>query len=302
MNITSRIDKVVHCTPDHWTECPPPPYTAKVELCRTCNFKCAYCYHSQMTQPGGRMNIGMYKRIVDELHAISVKELAPFFYGESFLHQRLPDAIEYARKTGFEYVFLTTNGAKAYHAAVQKCMAAGLSSLKFSLNYCDALQFTEKTRMPPHVFDMVLNNIMAARRVRDAGKYECGLYASYILYDDKQRERMHPLLHRIGPYLDEVYELPMYRATTGVGSPGNTGRASNPVPPIPCWVLFREAHINFDGTVCACSFNTADEFTMGDLKTQSFMDIWHGEKFRALRRAHLSKSVKGTACEKCIGD
>jgi hypothetical protein len=39
---------------------------------------------------------------------------------------------------------------------------------------------------------------------------------------------------------------------------------------------------------------------MGDLNTLSFMDAWHSEPFRRLRRANLAEDVAGTVCEKCL--
>jgi hypothetical protein len=39
---------------------------------------------------------------------------------------------------------------------------------------------------------------------------------------------------------------------------------------------------------------------MGDMKTQTLQEIWNSEKFKALRRAHLTKDVSGTICNECI--
>jgi hypothetical protein len=39
---------------------------------------------------------------------------------------------------------------------------------------------------------------------------------------------------------------------------------------------------------------------MGDLNTLSFMEAWHSEPFRNLRRANLAEDVAGTVCEKCL--
>ena len=41
------------------------------------------------------------------------------------------------------------------------------------------------------------------------------------------------------------------------------------------------------------------KWVMGDLKKDSFMTIWHNDKFKELRKAHLKKDVVGTLCETC---
>lgn len=304
--ISERIDHTVKMPPEYFSETPPPPIAVKIDLTRTCNYKCSFCYHNQLEKKKGMMDFDLYKKIVVNLHELGVKEIAPFFFGESFLNVKLPEAIKFAKDTGIEYVFLTTNGSLAAPEKVKECFEAGLNSLKFSLNYADEEQFTEVARVDTRNWTRMKENIKSARKIRDEGGYDCGLYASYILYDGEQQERMAETLAEVEPYLDEVYALPLYNQASRINkdgwsfSGGNQGRAENPVDPIPCWALFREGHVNFDGTLCACCFSVGDEFNMGDLTKESFMAAWHSEKFRELRRAHLGYDVRGTACEGCI--
>lgn len=304
--ITDRIDNVVHI-PEAWRSAfPPPPHAVKIELMRTCNYHCAFCSHDRLDKREGRMDWPLYEKILRECRVLGVEEIAPFFFGESFLDVRLPEAIRLARGLGFPYIFLTTNGSAATPSKVMDCMEAGLNSLKFSLNACDAEQFAAVTGADPRLFNVVKENIKMARKVRDAGAYKCGLYASYIKFDGEQGEKMKLVMEELAPYLDEVYALPLYNQSGTVAvnewefSGGNTARFDNPVPPVPCWALFREAHVNFDGTVCACSFSVSDDFIMGDLNHQSFMEVWHSAKFASLRQAHLDKAISGTPCYKCL--
>lgn len=304
--ISYKIDNVVHM-PIAWAcESPPPPHSVKIELMRTCNYRCAFCYHSRLKKMDGRMDWSLYQKILKELKAIGVEEVAPFFFGESFLDSRLPSAIQLAKQEGFKYVFLTTNGSVATTHKVDLCMRAGLDSLKFSLNSASEQQFESVTGVSGKLFHTVIANIKKARVVRDEGGYDCGLYASYIMFDGEQGERMDKVVKELAPFLDEIYTLPLYNQAATITQEGweltggNTGRLENPVPNLPCWVLFREGHINFDGTVCACSFSVSDDFIMGDLTKQSFMEIWHSDHFRRLRQAHLDKNITGTVCDGCI--
>jgi MoaA/NifB/PqqE/SkfB family radical SAM enzyme len=304
--ISQRIDKAVRIPPENRTVTPPAPRAVKIDFVRTCNLKCSFCYHSQLAAKTGEMDWPLYTRIIDELAAIGVKEVAPFFFGESFLSPRLPDAIRYAKGKGFENVFLTTNATAATPERVRACMEAGLDSLKFSLNYSSGEQFAAITRSPARLFELAKENIKNAWRVRKVGGFKCGLYASFILYDDLQEARMSETKAELAYFLDEIYALPLYNQAAKVEhngwkfTGGNQGRALNPVSPVPCWGLFQAGHINFDGTMCGCCFSVDEAFTMGDLKKQSFMEAWHSPKFQALRAAHLAYDVRGTACEGCI--
>jgi len=305
MSITKRIDNTVRMAPESFSVTPPAPHAVKIDLMRTCNYRCQFCYHSKLKAHTGAMDWDLYLKLLDDLQASGVQEVAPFFFGESFLHPRLPDAIREA-KARFPYVFLTTNGSVATPKKVEACMQAGLDSLKFSLNYADAAQMAEIARVPESFFGRVIQNIKGASIARRDGGYSCKLYASYIQFDNAQAERMASLLEIVRPLLDEVYALPLYNQAAHVShdgwefSGGNQGRADNPVPPVPCWALFREGHVNYDGTLCACCFSVGDEFTMGDLNKQSFMEAWHSPKFQALRQKHLDGDIRGTPCEGCV--
>ena len=78
--------------------------------------------------------------VLKEMREAGVEEIGLFYLGESFMVPWLPEAISYAKKIGFPYVFLTTNGSLASENKVKECMASGLDSLKFSYNYSDGDQ------------------------------------------------------------------------------------------------------------------------------------------------------------------
>jgi radical SAM protein with 4Fe4S-binding SPASM domain len=306
MSITAKIDNITHLKKEYRNQICPAPPSVKIELSRACNFNCKFCSNSKLTGAKGHMESSLYERIVEELYDLGVKEIGVFYFGESFLNPNLADAIQFTKKAGIDYVFLTTNGSFAFPKNVAACMDAGLDSLKFSLNYSDEKQFSEITGVNEKQFFTIKENIKDAYKVRKKGGYDCGLYASYIMYDGEQQERMIDIVEELKPYLDEVYSLPLYSQAAKITndnwkfSAGNRGRQENMVEPLPCWALFQEAHVNFDGTLNACCFAVDDTFIMGDLREQGFMEAWNSLKFQALRKANLEKHVVGTACENCV--
>ena len=306
--ITSRIDETARI-PQEWlesTEVPVPP-AVKIELTRRCNHKCSFCTNSDL-QVKGDMPFDRFQDYVCKIRSAGVKELGMFYFGESFIVPWLPEGIRYAKNLGFENVFLTTNGVLSTPDKVKACMEAGLDSLKFSCNYANEKQYAEVTRVNPKGFEKMMNNIKAAREIRDEGGYKCGLYASYIEYDAEQGDRMKELVDtRIKPYVDEVYTLPLFNQQGNIEKDGwaltggNPGRAANPVPVIPCWTLFREGHVNYDGTMNACCFGVPDKrFIHGDLNKQSFMEAWNSLAMQRLRSKHLEHKIEETPCASCI--
>jgi iron-sulfur cluster protein len=239
-----------------------------------------------------------------------VEELGLFFIGESFMCDWLPDAIAHAKARGIRYAFLTTNGSLATPQRVRACLDAGLDSLRFSMNNADEEQFEQVAQVERKLYRDAIDNLKAARRARDEGNYACGIYASSIRYDGEQQERMRALVAEILPYVDEHYWLPLYSmgslAKERGEEPGSRPAAGNqgrlePLPvPLPCWSLFTEGHVTFDGKLSACCFDAGDRWVMADLGEVSFLDGWNSAAFARLREAHLKRDVKGSICEDCV--
>jgi len=308
--ITDRIDAITRIPPAYAAPVAPCPRSVKIELTGKCNFACTFCARSQQLRAQDEMDRGFFERVVKEMRDAGVEELGLFYLGESFMCEWLPQAIAYAKRIGYPYVFLTTNGSLSTPERVTACMRAGLDSLKFSYNYADAQQLKDIAKVKPRFFDTIFENIRGAHAVREKGGYPCGLYASYIEYDGEQGMRMKQAVERIRPYVDEVYALPLYNQAAFVSEqekargwkpiPGNRGRVGALRDPLPCWAVFTEGHISWDGKLSACCFDHDGRFHTGDLITTPFMEAWNCTKFQSLRAAHLKKDVTGTVCEQCV--
>jgi hypothetical protein len=156
----------------------------------------------------------------------------------------------------------------------------------------------------------MLENIKAAHKIRKIMGFQTKIYASSILYDGEQREKMNKVIQQVQDSIDQHYFLPLY--TMGAvakerelqlgfkPTAGNMGRIGALREPLPCWSVFTEGHLTVDGLLSACCFDASKKWIMGDLNTQTFFEAWHSETFQELRKHHLNKDVTGTVCEKCV--
>lgn len=315
MSITERIDAVTGIPQAYRRPAPPAPRSVKIEVTARCNLACSFCARSMALRDRADMDPELFRRLVFEMREAGVEELGLFYLGESFLLPWLPEAIRIAKQdAGFPYIFLTTNGTAATPDRVDACMRAGLDSLKFSMNYADAEQFESIARVKPALYPSIEANLSAAVDIRDRVEREtghrCGLYASYIDYDGAQGERMRATVDRVTPLVDEIYALPLYnqaslvteeeRARGWEPTAGNRGRAGALRDPLPCWSVFTEGHITWNGRLSACCFDHDGRFHMGDLTQTPFMEAWNSPAFQALRAAHLARDVSGTPCAACV--
>jgi len=312
--ISARIDRITHIPAEALSVTPPAPRAVKIELTGRCNYRCGFCaLATREAQPTRDMDFDLFQRITREMRAAGVEEIGLFYIGESFLSpDLLVQAITYLkRELQMPYVFLTSNASMATPDQVERCMAAGLDSLKWSVNAGDAEQFAAVMGVAPRLFMRALEHIRLAWEIRQRHGYTTGLYASSIRYDGPQRDRMEALLAEyVRPYVDEHYWLPLYSMGSQASTRerdlgyrplvGNVGRADAQVPSMPCWSVFTEGHVLSDGRLSACCFDASGHWVTGDLRTQTFMEAWHAGGFRAIRQAQLDGDVRGTACEDCL--
>ena len=259
--ITERIDAITEI-PDSYRDVRPPcPRSVKIELTARCDMQCFFCASAFRLRDKKDMDWAFFEHLLADLRRSGVEEIGLFYLGESFLYRDLPRAVAHAKGLGFPYVFLTTNGRMAVPERVRACMEAGLDSLKFSFNWADAEQCKTITRVD--AFEKVVANIRAARRERDRLEREtgrrCGLYASSILYDGDQQRHMAVAVDMIRPFVDQHYWLPLYSQAGLTGGShgtkpvaGNIGRIGALRDPLPCWSLFTEGHVTYDGRLAAC--------------------------------------------------
>lgn len=305
--ITERIDAITRISPEYRGSFLPAPRSVKIEITATCNYKCSFCTKSINNTGDGHMDRAMYSRLIREMRAAGVEELGVFYIGESFTCKWLPEAIAEAKEVGFPYVFLTTNGSAATPERVKACMESGLDSLKFSVNFHSAAQLSEVAKVSPTYWRRAIDNLKAARQIRDEYGYGTKIYASSIKFDGLQGDAMQAVVDEIKGYCDQTYWLPLYgmagasKAAGWKPSPGNPGRLDAMRPPLPCWSVFTEGHITKDGLLSACCFGNgaSDSLAMADLKQVSFMDGWNSQAYQDLRAAHLSMDVSKTACAEC---
>ena len=130
--ITERI-KDSAATKDQ-TLTPTFPRNILFELTNACNHACIFCYNRSMRRKRGQLNKQLYSRLIAEAYALGAREAGFATTGEAFASPDLFDCVAEAKSIGFEYTYLSTNGALLTEAKVEQLFACGLDSIKFSIN------------------------------------------------------------------------------------------------------------------------------------------------------------------------
>ena len=121
-----------------WSETPPFPKNMMMELTNICNHQCVFCGYSKMKRKRTKCDKALMMDVISKAYALGTRELGFYLVGEPFLCEDIGDYVKKAKDVGYEYIYVTTNGALATVDKVQKLIELGLNSIKFSINAAKA--------------------------------------------------------------------------------------------------------------------------------------------------------------------
>lgn len=290
-DIIKRISETVRIPPELLTTKPPFPTKLKIELTARCDLRCYFCSLTYKPRRKADIDQALFLKIIGEAKELSVRDLGLFWLGEPLLVEALPDYVAFAKQSGIPYVFITTNGRTAFPEKIKRVIESGVDSIKFSLNAGTRERYQAVTGVD--AFDQVVANIRSTRELRGT-RARPKLYASTAVEagHDEEFGAVHAL---IGPYVDSHYPLRRY-GLQEAARPGTRTLDSM----LPCWSLFTEAHISYEGYLSACFCDHDPKFYMGDIKSMPLKEAWLSPKFVELRAQHLEKQIAGSLCADCI--
>lgn len=290
---------------------PPLPGSLNIELNNTCNHKCEFCgYHGKYSTihvKPSQLSDDLVKSILRNAKELGIgrKELGFYMTGEPFLSKSLPEMIEYAKGLGFEYIFLTTNGALATPDVMKQVIDAGLDSIRFSVNAADREMYKEIHGRDD--FDTVVNNIHFLDEYRRENNINIATSLSCVVCK-KNQEGLEEGINKIfSDIVDDILFIPvvLYRLKE-IEEVSRIYKIQEECTEIDrdyvCSILFNTMYINSDGYVVPCCSEPYFDHKVYDLnKKVDLKEAWYSEGYRKLRAIFVEGAPdKGTMCEDCI--
>ncbi|MDP6351523.1 MAG: radical SAM protein [Alphaproteobacteria bacterium] len=292
---------------------PPLPDKIAIEINNSCNHKCYFCPNPIMTRARTVMDGAMVLRILDDAHRSGIGEVSFYSTGEPFLNKGLADYVATAKRIGFSYVYLSTNGGKAVSPRLEPVLRAGLDSLKFSVN-----AGTRETYARVHgvdEFDTVIENIARVSEHRRRNNPAMKLFVSFV-ETDLNRGTFADLELRVGALVDEVIRYPFIVIGTPLGRRDESADNARPsigyqdvdrgIPlnhqrtSLPCYQLWSYLNVTVEGWLSACCSDFNADLVVGSLHGNTLLEAWHSQEFQELRQRHLEGQTKGTLCHGCV--
>ena len=286
-----------------YIEVPPFPTEIFLDLTSFCNHACVFCSNPHLKNKA-TMNEDMVKRILQEAYDCGVRDLGLYATGESFLVKNLSQYIAEAKRIGYKYLFITTNGALATPDRAKAALDAGLDSIKFSISA--GTRETYKQIQGRDDFDKVLANLRWISEYRKTSGLQYRIYVTMV-YTDKTKEEVDLLKAQVVSYIDEWDPHPLNNQCGNRYENNQLGQiaANNPRARGHrqiCFQPFKSFTITPEGLVSACVLDYSKDLIVADLKKTTLKEAWENDVYKNFRRRHLAGDLKGMICYNCMNN
>ena len=263
------------------------PEIVQIESTNLCNAKCVFCPRDEMHRRQGVMDVDLFKKIVDECAALSIKHVRVHNYGEPFLDKQLVEKVRYAKSRGIKEVGMISNGSLITEELARGMVDAGLDAINISVDASGKETF-ERTRLNLK-YDEVLENIRTLVRVRDENpRRRPKLILSFVRQGNTADENA---------FIEEWRGIANKIHVTDLHNWAGTLNTQSDVR-YPCYRPWLTFTVLWDGRVSLCCADFDGRHILGDLRTSTIAEIWNGPAYRDVRRQHL-ESGGPEICRSC---
>ena len=276
---------------------------AVVEVFGGCNYKCKMCPQTTGRQSSflRKMPLQMFENILDQLPGKPIINLEGS--GEPTMVDDLEKYITACTKRGLDS-YIYCNGSNFTGDYMKRCLDAGLRLIRFSMiGYTPVLY---KEWMSEDNWGLIVRNIQDTKKYIAQNKLDCTV-ASYhlILNKDLIDYEVEQYRNNIIDNLDTVGYIWLQHNWSGNYEPSyqRKGKRRSCGRPFANEITIRAGGIEgLQGAVTPCcqTLGPPNESTsvLGHFQNQTFDDIWYGDDYNHLRKAH-ELGEWPSYCENC---
>jgi len=267
------------------------PKCLVIEPYNICNLECIMCPYPDMTREKVRMDLSLFKKIIDDAVDNNFKTLSLSLYNEPYMDQSIFEKIRYAKGKGLE-VTITTNGTILTDDMIKNTMESGIDYVTFSIDSLDKENY-EKIRVNA-TYENTVKNVHRMVEYRNNNNYKkpvIAMSAVRQLENDSSLDHLEELLEGLDLYAIAVRDnrkdgTPIYKDMTKQY--------------YPCWWPWNQFIVYSSGKTGLCCMDSDNAYDLGDMNTQTIPEVWNSAKFSEMRELHMNgEGHKMDLCKDC---
>lgn len=280
------------------------PFLIYVEPTSYCNLKCKFCPNSKVDKKNKSfMSMGVFNKILDDIKEFPERPRVFKFcgIGEPLLNKNTPDMIRLIKdNSSADKIIMYTNGILLNPELNRKLVESGLDQINISvegLNDEDYLNYAE-TKVD---FNKFVENIVDLYDKRKQMKIYIKIH-NLVINNIDDEKRFYDTFGNISDYIQIEGISHIFSDFKSNGESENINRYTSDKENKRqiCSICFKTLNVNADGTCSPCSVDWAHRVIIGDIKNESLLNIWNGDKLRALRKRFCTNTIdKSEACFDC---
>ncbi len=288
------------------------PFTVSLEPTTACNLRCPECPSGlrAFTRPTGNLKEDFFRSTIDEMHK-ELMYLIFYFQGEPYINPKFLDMVKYANDKGI-YTITSTNGHFLNDANAKKTIESGLDRMIISVDGTtqEVYENYRKAGKLDNVLEGARNMVKWKRKMKSKTPH---LIFQFLVVkpNEHQIDEVYRLAEEIG--IDEVklktaqvYDykhgndlIPTIEKYARYAKQADGTYTVKNELLNHCWKLWHSCVITWDGMVVPCCFDKDAEYRLGDLKKETFKELWQGEEYNNFRKMLLKGRDQIDICTNC---
>ena len=287
------------------------PFSLAIDPCNLCNFECKFCAiqdsKEKLSFQKQFMDLELFKKIIDDISVFSkkLKVLRLSGQGEPLLNPHFAEMVSYAKeKQVAEYIETVTNGSKLNPQLNRELVESGIDRIRISIEEVTEEGYFAMANRKINFKEFIAN----IKDLHEKSGSSCEIYIKTVdaaVETPEKKELFYNIFEGICDriWIDQVVpvwsDYEKINQNFDIKKAGIHGQGMQVVHVCP--YPFYNLIVNPDGEVTACCADWRRKLVLGDLKKQSFSEIWNGEILKRFW-VDMLKGNKNTyeMCAKCV--
>jgi radical SAM protein with 4Fe4S-binding SPASM domain len=304
----SYFISILRSKPIHWGM----PYSVSIEPTNICNLACPECPTGNGNLIRDKLNINpeTNKRLIDEIGKYLFC-IIYYFQGEPFLNQQLFEMIKYASENKI-FTISSTNGHFLNQNNSEKIIKSGLQKLIISLDGItpETYQMYRKNGNFNKVIDGIKTIIAVKKQLKSKTPQ---IVIQFLVFKSNQHQiselksfakklEVDRIVLKSAQFYDfkngniqmpDIKKYSRYKKNND-GSYSIKSKLKNH-----CWRMWTNPVITSSGQISVCCFDKNAQFSLGNIETETFDDIWKSEKYKTIRDKIFTNRKSIDICTNC---
>lgn len=288
------------------------PISMSIEPTTSCNLRCPECPSGlrEFTRPIGMLEPAFFKKTIDEVYKELIY-LTFYFQGEPYLNPNFLEMVKYASDKGI-YTSTSTNAHYLSKEQAKKTVESKLERLIISID--GTTQETYEQYRIGGILSKVIEgtkNIIEAKQKLKSSTPHIVFQFLVVKPNEHQLNDVKQLAKELGvdevvfktaqvydfengnPLIPENIKYSRYKKNAD-GTYSIKNKLLNQ-----CWRMWSGCVVTWDGVVVPCCFDKDAKHPLGDLKKQSFKELWKSLKYQGFRQSILKSREEIDICKNC---